>query len=39
MGGKNSIIIDSDADLDERPSTTIYSAFGYQGKNVRPARA
>jgi RHH-type proline utilization regulon transcriptional repressor/proline dehydrogenase/delta 1-pyrroline-5-carboxylate dehydrogenase len=32
MGGKNAIIIDSDADLDEAVVDTIYSAFGYQGQ-------
>jgi RHH-type proline utilization regulon transcriptional repressor/proline dehydrogenase/delta 1-pyrroline-5-carboxylate dehydrogenase len=32
MGGKNCIIIDSDADLDEAIVDTIYSAFGYQGQ-------
>lgn len=32
MGGKNSIIIDSDADLDEAVAGVIYSAFGFQGQ-------
>jgi RHH-type proline utilization regulon transcriptional repressor/proline dehydrogenase/delta 1-pyrroline-5-carboxylate dehydrogenase len=32
MGGKNAIIIDSDADLDEAIVDTVYSAFGYQGQ-------
>ncbi|MCL6476914.1 MAG: L-glutamate gamma-semialdehyde dehydrogenase [Peptococcaceae bacterium] len=32
MGGKNAIIIDSDADIDEAVVHTIYSAFGYQGQ-------
>ncbi|MGZ5019591.1 MAG: L-glutamate gamma-semialdehyde dehydrogenase [Chthoniobacterales bacterium] len=32
MGGKNAIIIDSDADLDEAIIDTVYSAFGYQGQ-------
>lgn len=32
MGGKNSMIIDSDADLDEAVSSVIYSAFGFQGQ-------
>src|SRR6266480_6634150 len=32
MGGKNGVIIDSDADLDETIVDTIYSAFGYQGQ-------
>jgi len=30
MGGKNAVIIDSDADLDEAIPGVIYSAFGYQ---------
>ncbi len=32
MGGKNAIIVDSDADLDETIADSIYSAFGYQGQ-------
>lgn len=32
MGGKNGIIIDDDADLDEAVGQVIYSAFGYQGQ-------
>src|SRR5438105_5039761 len=32
MGGKNAIIVDSDADLDETITDSIYSAFGYQGQ-------
>ena len=32
MGGKNPMIIDSDADLDEAIVDSIYSAFGYQGQ-------
>jgi RHH-type proline utilization regulon transcriptional repressor/proline dehydrogenase/delta 1-pyrroline-5-carboxylate dehydrogenase len=32
MGGKNAVIVDSDADLDETVVDTIYSAFGYQGQ-------
>ena len=32
MGGKNAVIIDADADLDEAIVDTIYSAFGYQGQ-------
>jgi len=32
MGGKNPVIIDSDADLDEAIADSIYSAFGYQGQ-------
>lgn len=32
MGGKNALIIDSDADLDEAVAGTVYSAFGFQGQ-------
>src|SRR3989475_3376959 len=32
MGGKNAVIVDSDADLDEAIVDSIYSAFGYQGQ-------
>src|SRR5947207_7459457 len=32
MGGKNAVIVDADADLDEAIVDTIYSAFGYQGQ-------
>ncbi len=32
MGGKNAMIVDSDADLDEAIVDSIYSAFGYQGQ-------
>lgn len=32
LGGKNAIIIDSDADLDEAVSGVLYSAFGFQGQ-------
>jgi RHH-type transcriptional regulator, proline utilization regulon repressor / proline dehydrogenase / delta 1-pyrroline-5-carboxylate dehydrogenase len=32
MGGKNALIIDNDADLDEAVPGVIYSAFGYQGQ-------
>src|SRR6476646_9430149 len=32
MGGKNAVIVDSDADLDEAIIDSIYSAFGYQGQ-------
>ncbi len=32
MGGKNAIIIDEDADLDEAVQGVIYSAFGYAGQ-------
>jgi RHH-type proline utilization regulon transcriptional repressor/proline dehydrogenase/delta 1-pyrroline-5-carboxylate dehydrogenase len=32
MGGKNCIIVDSDADMDEAVTGCIVSAFGYQGQ-------
>ncbi|MFH0344484.1 MAG: L-glutamate gamma-semialdehyde dehydrogenase [Chromatiales bacterium] len=32
MGGKNAIIIDNDADLDEAVTGVVQSAFGYQGQ-------
>jgi RHH-type proline utilization regulon transcriptional repressor/proline dehydrogenase/delta 1-pyrroline-5-carboxylate dehydrogenase len=32
MGGKNAMIVDSDADMDETIMDSIYSAFGYQGQ-------
>jgi RHH-type proline utilization regulon transcriptional repressor/proline dehydrogenase/delta 1-pyrroline-5-carboxylate dehydrogenase len=32
MGGKNAMIADSDADLDEAIVDSIYSAFGFQGQ-------
>ena len=32
MGGKNALIIDEDADLDEAVIGALYSAFGYQGQ-------
>jgi RHH-type proline utilization regulon transcriptional repressor/proline dehydrogenase/delta 1-pyrroline-5-carboxylate dehydrogenase len=32
MGGKNAIIVDEDADLDEVVRETMHSAFGYQGQ-------
>jgi RHH-type proline utilization regulon transcriptional repressor/proline dehydrogenase/delta 1-pyrroline-5-carboxylate dehydrogenase len=32
MGGKNGIIVDADADLDEAVKGTVASAFGYQGQ-------
>jgi RHH-type proline utilization regulon transcriptional repressor/proline dehydrogenase/delta 1-pyrroline-5-carboxylate dehydrogenase len=32
MGGKNAIIVDSDADLDEAVAGIVASAFGYQGQ-------
>ena len=32
MGGKNAMIVDADADLDETITFSIYSAFGFQGQ-------
>jgi RHH-type proline utilization regulon transcriptional repressor/proline dehydrogenase/delta 1-pyrroline-5-carboxylate dehydrogenase len=32
MGGKNAIIVDEDADLDEAIHGVVWSAFGYQGQ-------
>jgi len=32
MGGKNAIIVDDDADLDEAIPHVLYSAFGFQGQ-------
>ncbi|NLC71751.1 MAG: bifunctional proline dehydrogenase/L-glutamate gamma-semialdehyde dehydrogenase [Desulfuromonadaceae bacterium] len=32
MGGKNAIIIDDDADLDEAVPAVVHSAFGFQGQ-------
>ena len=32
MGGKNAIIVDASADLDEAVSSVVASAFGYQGQ-------
>src|SRR5437763_7254080 len=32
MGGKNAMIVDSDADVDETIMYSIYSAFGFQGQ-------
>ncbi len=32
MGGKNAVIVDQDADLDEAVLGTAFSAFGYQGQ-------
>ncbi len=37
MGGKNGVIVDSDADLDEAIVDTVYSAFGYQGQKCSAA--
>lgn len=32
MGGKNALIVDADADLDEAIPAVLYSAFGYSGQ-------
>ena len=32
MGGKNAIIVDSDADLDQAVAGVLQSAFSYQGQ-------
>lgn len=37
MGGKNAIIVDDDADLDEAVKGVIYSAFGYAGQKCSAA--
>ncbi len=37
MGGKNAIIVDEDADLDEAVTCTIESTFGYQGQKCSAA--
>jgi RHH-type proline utilization regulon transcriptional repressor/proline dehydrogenase/delta 1-pyrroline-5-carboxylate dehydrogenase len=37
MGGKNAIIVDRDADLDEAVLHTLQSAFGYQGQKCSAA--
>ncbi len=37
MGGKNALIIDNDADLDEAVGGVLYSAFGYQGQKCSAA--
>lgn len=37
MGGKNAIIVDEDADLDEAVTYVIESAFGYQGQKCSAA--
>ena len=37
MGGKNAVIIDSDADLDEAVDGVLYSAFGYAGQKCSAA--
>ena len=37
MGGKNAIIVDNDADLDEAVPAIVASAFGYQGQKCSAA--
>lgn len=37
MGGKNAVIIDNDADLDEAVDGVLYSAFGYAGQKCSAA--
>ncbi len=37
MGGKNAIIIDNDADLDEAVDGVLYSAFGFSGQKCSAA--
>lgn len=37
MGGKNALIIDSDADLDEAVDAVVYSAFGFAGQKCSAA--
>ena len=37
MGGKNAIIVDDDADLDEAVKGVVYSAFGYAGQKCSAA--
>lgn len=37
LGGKNAIIVDSDADLDEAVSGVLFSAFGFQGQKCSAA--
>jgi RHH-type transcriptional regulator, proline utilization regulon repressor / proline dehydrogenase / delta 1-pyrroline-5-carboxylate dehydrogenase len=37
MGGKNAVIVDADADLDEAVNYVIDSAFGYQGQKCSAA--
>ncbi|MCS6837856.1 MAG: proline dehydrogenase family protein [Bdellovibrionaceae bacterium] len=32
MGGKNAVIVDNDADLDEAVGAVVYSAFGFSGQ-------
>lgn len=35
LGGKNAVVVDSDADLEVASSEIVKAAFGFQGKNVR----
>jgi RHH-type proline utilization regulon transcriptional repressor/proline dehydrogenase/delta 1-pyrroline-5-carboxylate dehydrogenase len=37
MGGKNAIVVDNDADLDEAVLQTLHSAFGFQGQKCSAA--
>ena len=37
MGGKNAIIVDADADLDDAVPGVLHSAFGYQGQKCSAA--
>jgi RHH-type proline utilization regulon transcriptional repressor/proline dehydrogenase/delta 1-pyrroline-5-carboxylate dehydrogenase len=37
MGGKNGLIIDNDADLDEAVDSVLYSAFGFSGQKCSAA--
>ena len=37
MGGKNCVIVDADADLDEVVPELVYSAFGYAGQKCSAA--
>jgi RHH-type transcriptional regulator, proline utilization regulon repressor / proline dehydrogenase / delta 1-pyrroline-5-carboxylate dehydrogenase len=39
MGGKNAIIVDADADLDEAVLGVVKSAFGYQGQKCSACSA
>ena len=39
MGGKNCVIVDADADLDEAVPAIVHSAFGYAGPEVLGGRA
>jgi RHH-type transcriptional regulator, proline utilization regulon repressor / proline dehydrogenase / delta 1-pyrroline-5-carboxylate dehydrogenase len=37
MGGKNAIVVDADADLDQAVPAIVYSAFGYAGQKCSAA--